>query len=56
MRVLDLCQPHYQVLLITYLKLTKKECKGSEERRKIKSVYNSIGLENKKLDYECNEC
>ena len=31
----------------------KKECKVCEERRKFKSVYNSIGLENNKLNYEC---
>ena len=34
----------------------KKECKGCEERRKIKSVCNFIGLKNNKLNYECKEC
>ena len=34
----------------------KKECKGCEERGKIKSVYNFIGLKNNKLNYECKEC
>ena len=34
----------------------KKECKICEERRKIKSVCNFIGLENNKLNYECKEC
>ena len=34
----------------------KKECKGCEERRKIKSVCDFIGLENNKLNYECKEC
>ena len=34
---LDLCQPHYQVLLIIYL---KKKSKGFEEKRKIKSICN----------------
>ena len=34
----------------------KKECKGSEEKRKIKSAYNFIGLKNNKLNYECKEC
>ena len=33
----------------------KKECKGCEERRKIKSLSNFIGLENNKLNYECKE-
>ena len=34
----------------------KKECKACEERRKIKSIFNFIGLENIKLNYECKEC
>ena len=34
----------------------KKECKGCEERRKIKSVCNFIGLKNNKLNYESKEC
>ena len=36
--------------------LYKKGCKGCEERRKIKSVYHFIGLENNKLNYICKEC
>ena len=34
----------------------KKECKGWEERRKIKSVCNFLGFKNNKLNYECKEC
>ena len=34
----------------------KKEYKGSEERRKIKSVCSFIGLKNNKLNYEYKEC
>ena len=34
----------------------RKECNVCEERRKIKSVCNFIGLENKKLNYKCKEC
>ena len=34
----------------------KKECKGCEEKRKIKSVCNFIGLKNNKLNYKCKEC
>ena len=34
----------------------KKECKGCEERRKVKSVCNFTGLKNNKLNYECKEC
>ena len=33
-----------------------KECKVCEERRKIKSVCDFIGLENNKLNYKCKEC
>ena len=33
----------------------KKECKGCEEKRKIKSVCIFIGLENNKLNYKCKE-
>ena len=43
-------------MLITYLKFTKKECKGAEERKKIKSVCNFKGLKNNKSNYECKEC
>ena len=34
----------------------KKECKGCEEKTKIKSVCNISGLENNKLNYKCKEC
>ena len=34
----------------------KKECKGCQERRQIKSVCNFIGLKNNKLNFECKEC
>ena len=34
----------------------KKECKVCEERRKIKSVCDFIGLKNNKLNYKCKEC
>ena len=34
----------------------KKECKGCEEKRKIKSACNFIGLENNKLNYKWKEC
>ena len=34
----------------------KKECKGCEEKRNIKSVCNFIVLKNNKLNYECKEC
>ena len=34
----------------------KKEYRVCEEKGKIKSVYNFIGLENNKLNYKCKEC
>ena len=34
----------------------KKKCKGCEEKRKIKSICNFIGLKNNKLRYKCEEC
>ena len=46
---LGLCRPHYQILLITYLKFTKKNVK-------IKSVSDFLGLNNNRLRYECKEC
>ena len=36
--------------------ICKKECKGCEETRKIKSVCILIGLENNELNYKCKEC
>ena len=36
-------------------KIYKKECKVWEERRKIESVCNFIGLKNNKFNYECKE-
>ena len=37
-------------------KVYKKECKGYEERKKIKSVCKFIGLKNNKLHYKREEC
>ena len=34
----------------------QKKCKGCEEKRKIKSIRNFIGLKNKKLNYKYNKC
>ena len=65
MIALDLCQPHYQVLLLVFLtiksshylsEIYKKKCKGCEERKKIKSVCNFYWLKNNKLNYEYKEC
>ena len=45
MIALDLCQPHYQVLLIMYQ--YDKNCE---------SKCDFIGFKNNKLHYKCNEC
>ena len=55
MKVLDLCQPHYQVLLIIYLKFTKKSAKDVK-KEKNKSACDFIGLKNNNLYYKCKEC
>ena len=34
----------------------KNECKGCDERRKMKSVFDFFGLENSKLNYKWKEC
>ena len=47
MIALDLCQPHYQVLLITYLKFTKKSVKDASKEGKSVCIF--IELKNNKL-------
>ena len=54
MIALDLCLLHSQNLLIT--EIYKKQCKGCEQKRKIKSVRNFIGLKNNELNYKCKKC
>ena len=44
------------ILLDNSSEIYKKECKGCEKKRKIKSVCHFIGLKNNKLNYECKEC
>ena len=56
MIALDLSQLYNQVLLITYLKFTKKNAKGAWKEKKTKSVCNFIGLKSHKLNYECKKC
>ena len=55
MTALDLCRPHYQVLLIIYLKFTAKSVEDVK-KEKNKSVCDFIGLKNNKLHYKCNKC
>ena len=56
MIAIDLCKVNYQTLLITYLKLTKKECLKCMESKKIKSECEFIGFKNDRLHYKCKEC
>ena len=55
MIALDLCQAHYQALLIIYLKFTAKDAKGVE-KEKIESIWDFMGLKNNKLHYKYNNC
>ena len=50
---LGLCLMSLSKLVDNLSEIYQKECKGCEERRKIKSVCNFIGLKNNKLNYEC---
>ena len=50
---LDLCQVHYEALLIIYLQFTVKGC---IETKKIESICDFIGLKNNKLHYKRNKC
>ena len=43
-------------LLDNLSEIYKEKSKVCEERRKIKSVCDFIGLENNKLNYKCKEC
>ena len=52
---IDLCEVNYQTLLITYLKLTKKNLQNAW-KEKIKSECEFIGFKNDKLHYICKEC
>ena len=44
------------ILVNNLFEIYKKECKECKERRKVKSVCNSIGPRNNKLNYKCKEC
>ena len=57
MIALDLRQHHCQVLLITCLKFTKKECEScTHKKKKVMSECRFIDLENIELYYEWKEC
>ena len=62
MIALDICQPHYQILLITYLKFIKKiqstACLEEKhaKRKSIQSECDFIDLKKNKLRYKFKEC
>ena len=54
MIALDLCQVHYQVLLIIYLKFTAKSVNSIRKKKEL--VCNFIDLRNNKLHHKCRVC
>ena len=54
MIALDLCQPHYQVLLITYLKFTKKNAKDVQKQETSNQYEYAILLGLKIINYVRN--
>ena len=57
MIVLDLCQLHYQNMLITRLEfLNNIECKSCIEKIKIDSECCFAALKNNRLIHKCKEC
>ena len=57
MIVLDLCQLHYQNLLIICLEFFNSiECKSCIEKIKINSEFCFVVLKNNRLIYKCKEC
>ena len=55
MIAIDLCQPHYQTLPITYQKLTKENA-NLVLTKKITSECDFIKFKNKRLCYKCKNC
>ena len=51
----DLCQPHYQILLITYQEFIIKNVRNAW-KEKIKLNCEFIGFKNGRLNYKCKEC
>ena len=52
MIALDLCQPHYQVLLINYLKFTKNNAKNARKEKKTNQIIiECVGLRAKTYPY-----
>ena len=56
MIALDLCQTHYQSLLIIFLKFTAKCVEGVKKEKKIKPVRDFIGLKNNKSYHKKHKC
>ena len=47
---IDLCQLHYQILLITYLELMIKNASHAWKEKKIKSKCDFVGFKNNRLN------
>ena len=56
MIAIDLCQLHYQILLITYLEFILKNVKNAWKEKKIKLNCEFIRFKNGRLNYRCKEC
>ena len=54
--VIDLCQLHYQILLITYRGFMIKNVKNAWKQKKIRLNCEFIGFKNGRLNYKCKEC
>ena len=55
--VIDLCNLHYQILLITHLNFLKvKNVYHAQKEKKINSECCFAGLKNDRFIYKCREC
>ena len=54
MIVIDLCNLHYQNLLISYLKFMIKNAENVEKEKKVNCRF--VGFKNGRLNYKCKEC
>ena len=52
----DLCQLHYQILLITYRGFMIKNVKNAWKEKKMRLNCEFVGFKNGRLNYKCKEC
>ena len=52
----DLCQLHYQILLITYQEFVINNLRNAWKEKKIRLNCEFIGFRNGRLDYKSKEC